>query len=767
MRPRASEQRNRQPHGKAAMWLAILFAVVTVVWTVTMIASLHWRFLDKFVLGAAHGIIGIDFFQIPRGYANLLLGNNIFLTETGTYGPDATMYLNHPFVAVAVGPWTAPLAPWPAFWLFVVVSLGLLLLSARLVASAFEAPAYRGFAYFAIFCSLPTYLMLWNAQAHVFLIVAVALILGGLMRLEQEPQSEKLYCGWIQLGLLIALLSKPVVILMLPVLFLLPETRRKLLLPVAIYAAVSLLFLVVGDLNPAGYNGVHWLNIVGAGSGTRQFLNRIIPMEFDLLDAPGLYSLPIFVGRIFGHGVPSLFFRIPLVAILVMSLSPLVLAEREQRLRAVLVTVSLCILSHFLCYYAVQEYHYTTLLPTLPVMLWLWQRESVPWFRGLLLTSFVVSLLVFLPTPCFLDQLESPRFENINQLQRVVPVALAFLCLTVYGVASTWLRRRRPNLITSQMIGGIWPAARLGGTMAILFGSVLAAVCLTVPSRLLRPFSKWTARDFAAHYDETIAQLQRSLKVEPTFATAQNFLGVALGNSGRIEEAMAQFERTLKIEPNHSGAHYNLGLALQSQGKLDEAIAHYQQAVKIKPNKAAGRCTLGLALRLQGRIDEAIAQYRQAVRIKPSFAEAHTGLALALVAGGRCNEAVAQLEQAVQLKPNNLEAQTNLAWLRATCADPSLRNGAAAIEHAQRANQLCGGRRADVLNTLAAAYAEAGRFPETVAAARKALELAAQQNDHAWVGVLRSWIALYEAGKPYRQMLSASAPPPKMLAHGR
>ncbi len=277
-----------KPQGKAVVWPAILFAIATVVWTVTMIASLHWRFLDRFVLGAEHGLIGIDFFQLPRGYDNLLLGNNIFLTETGTYGSDATMYLYHPFVAVAVGPWTAPLAPWTAFWLFVAVSLGLLFLSARLVASAFETPAYRGFVYFAIFCSLPTYLMLWNAQAHVFLIVAVALILGGLMRLAESPQSAKRYCRWIQLGLLIALLSKPVVILMLPVLFVLPETRRKLLLPVAVYAVVSLLFLVAGDLNPAGYNGVHWLNIVGAGSGTRQFLNRIIPSEFDLLEAPGL-----------------------------------------------------------------------------------------------------------------------------------------------------------------------------------------------------------------------------------------------------------------------------------------------------------------------------------------------------------------------------------------------------------------------------------------------------------------------------------------------
>ena len=268
MRARISNQRKTKPPKKAAVWPAILFAIATVVWTAVMLASLHWRLLDRFVVSAWHGRIGVDFFQIPRGYDNLRIGNSIFLTDTGTYGPYATMYLNHPFVAVAVGPWTAPLAPWTAYAVFVGFSLGLLLLSAWLLASAFPTPAYRGFVYFALFCSLPTYAMLWNAQTHVFLAVAVALVLGGLMRMEQEPQSERRYGRWIQLGLLVALLSKPIVVLMLPVLFLLPETRRRLLAPLAVYAMVSLLFLLVGGLNPGGYNGIHWLNMLRMSSAT-------------------------------------------------------------------------------------------------------------------------------------------------------------------------------------------------------------------------------------------------------------------------------------------------------------------------------------------------------------------------------------------------------------------------------------------------------------------------------------------------------------------
>ena len=198
MRAPTDNPQPTKPQAKLATWPAILFAVAAIVWTATMMASLKWQFLDRFVVGSWHGRMGADFFQIPRGYNNLLIGNNIFLTDVGIYGPYATSYLNHPFLAVAIGPWTAPLAPWTAFWVFVVVSLGLLLIGARLLASAFPTPAYRGFAYFALLGSFPTYLMLWNAQVHVLVVLAMALILAGLMRLAEEPRLEKRYGRWIQ-----------------------------------------------------------------------------------------------------------------------------------------------------------------------------------------------------------------------------------------------------------------------------------------------------------------------------------------------------------------------------------------------------------------------------------------------------------------------------------------------------------------------------------------------------------------------------------------
>jgi tetratricopeptide (TPR) repeat protein len=198
-------------------------------------------------------------------------------------------------------------------------------------------------------------------------------------------------------------------------------------------------------------------------------------------------------------------------------------------------------------------------------------------------------------------------------------------------------------------------------------------------------------------------------------------------------------------------------VALGALGRFDEAIIHCQEALKRSPHAPAEvHFNLALALARRGRFDEAIAHYRQGLEIKPDDARARGFLGAALARRGRLAESLAQFEQAVRLKPDDVDAQISLAWLRATCAEASLRDGAAAIEHAERALRLCDGRRVDVLDALGAAYAEVGRFPEALAAARKALELALQQHSRPLAATMRGRIALYEAGKPLHQRLPAA-----------
>lgn len=100
---------------------------------------------------------------------------------------------------------------------------------------------------------------------------------------------------------------------------------------------------------------------------------------------------------------------------------------------------------------------------------------------------------------------------------------------------------------------------------------------------------------------------------------------------------------------------------------------------------------------------------------------------------------------------NDVEILSQVAWVLSTSADAAMRNGAEALSLARRAADLPEGSDPAVLDVLAAAYAESGRFREAAETGRRALELATQQKKAALSQVLKARIALYDAGMPFRQ----------------
>jgi tetratricopeptide (TPR) repeat protein len=252
-------------------------------------------------------------------------------------------------------------------------------------------------------------------------------------------------------------------------------------------------------------------------------------------------------------------------------------------------------------------------------------------------------------------------------------------------------------------------------------------------------------------FDEAMPQYQKALEIQPETVELQNDVAMCLAGQGRFDQAVAHYRKALQIKPDYMPARSGLARTLAAQGHASDAIAEYEAALRSEPGGVEIHAELGNLLLRLGRRNEAAAHYRSVVKLSPGNPLAWNNLGVALAGGGRFDEALAAFQQALQRQPDCVEAQKNLAWLRATCPLASLRNGGEAMEHARRADQLCGGKRADVLDVLAAAYAEAGRFPEALGTARKALDLAARQKAASMADVLRTRIALYEAGKPLHE----------------
>lgn len=156
-------------------------------------------------------------------------------------------------------------------------------------------------------------------------------------------------------------------------------------------------------------------------------------------------------------------------------------------------------------------------------------------------------------------------------------------------------------------------------------------------------------------------------------------------------------------------------------------------------------------LHLKRKLPEALAHLKEALRLKPGYAEARLNLGVVLFRQGKVLEAIAQCEEAVRLKPDFSEAQRNLAWALATCADGTVRDGGRAVAVAQQADRLAGGKDAGVLDALAAAYAEAGRFDDAARTAQAAIKLAESAGQVGRAKQVQARLQLYQAGQPYRE----------------
>jgi tetratricopeptide (TPR) repeat protein len=111
-----------------------------------------------------------------------------------------------------------------------------------------------------------------------------------------------------------------------------------------------------------------------------------------------------------------------------------------------------------------------------------------------------------------------------------------------------------------------------------------------------------------------------------------------------------------------------------------------------------------------------------------------------------------QWEDALASQPENGNAANNLAWVFATCPDDTIRDGPRAVELAERALRLSGGKIPIIFRVLAAAYAENGQFAQAIETAQRGAELANNQGNPALASELQSNIALYQAGRPLRDV---------------
>jgi Flp pilus assembly protein TadD len=357
-------------------------------------------------------------------------------------------------------------------------------------------------------------------------------------------------------------------------------------------------------------------------------------------------------------------------------------------------------------------------------------------------------------------------------------VVTAFVILAGISALSLWQFRRRPYLFVgwSIFLGVLFPVCGLFQTGDQAFadrymylpviGLSLALVWFAWESLSTSSARRMSLAIFASlltfalgiksatqveYWKDSQILFSHACEVVPNNYLAQTIYGTLLSEQGRPGEALAYFDASLRLHPHYAEAHYNLGNALVALKQFTNAVDHYRQAVAPKPDYWEAHLNLGTVLQHLGQVDDAIIAYRLGLKYNPQHYQGNFNLATLLALQGKTSAAVTFFRKAVEARPDSVDALDRAAWILSTGPEDSVRNGPEAVQMATRAAQLTGGTNPQVLNTLAAACAEAGNFSEAARVAQSALEIATSTGRTNLASVIVELLPRYKAGQPFRE----------------
>ncbi|HKF49272.1 MAG TPA: tetratricopeptide repeat protein [Terracidiphilus sp.] len=214
--------------------------------------------------------------------------------------------------------------------------------------------------------------------------------------------------------------------------------------------------------------------------------------------------------------------------------------------------------------------------------------------------------------------------------------------------------------------------------------------------------------------------------------------------------ALGVLRQAEQVTPDDARVHNDLSAVLYLQGDNEGAITEVRKALEISPWMAQAHYNLGAFLLQQGKSAEAITELERTLEMNPSFPSGEQALAQAYGIEHQDATALTHWRKAIEEDPDNVDALVGAARILASAGDEHLRNGAEAVKLAGHANEIRKGADPVVLDTLGAAYAEAGKFTDALSTAQRALTLATSQGNSGLQQMISARIRLYQENRAYR-----------------
>lgn len=386
----------------------------------------------------------------------------------------------------------------------------------------------------------------------------------------------------------------------------------------------------------------------------------------------------------------------------------------------------------------------------LGVLLFVSLRRTRAWAVGF--GFFLVVIFPAMGLVGFTSAIAADRFSYLPKVGLLLPIAwfiaqrctraaaqakavIALVAVIAVGEAVAARRYLSHWTSTETMMGYMVDRAPTSAFLLSGYGNVLAG---------------------AGKYDEAAVYYRRALEQDED-PIAHAGLATPLAAAGKLDEAERHLKEAVRLSPRLFGAIENLAMVQDRMGKSDESAKNFNTALQLRPLSASINYNYAMFHFRRGRLDEALSKFDAALACDPLHAPSHYQRGCLLVAAGRTREGLDAWRRAIQCDPAMLTAMNNLAWILATAEDASIRNGKEAVQIAERAAALTNQQDPSILETLAAAYAEANRFKEAVAAAEKSAARWRTIGQPAEAAVVDRRLGDYRAGRPTRESINRNS----------
>jgi TolB-like protein/Tfp pilus assembly protein PilF len=161
-------------------------------------------------------------------------------------------------------------------------------------------------------------------------------------------------------------------------------------------------------------------------------------------------------------------------------------------------------------------------------------------------------------------------------------------------------------------------------------------------------------------------EITKALSIDDDLAEAHASMGeVMMQYFYEWDRARDELDRALRVNPSYATAHLWKSTYFATQGGLDDAIAECRAAEELDPLSMIISTEFGRTLYFAGRYDDAVEQYKKSLEIDASFAIAHKGLAEVYAKQSQFDLSLEEAEKAIALSKRSVFILDDLGYIYA------------------------------------------------------------------------------------------------------